>query len=388
MFFLIPTATDAPSYHWPFATIGMIVFNCVVLGLQFAFPEAAEFFILRYQVFNPIAWFSSCCMHAGIIHLLGNMVLLAICGWVIEGKVGWWKFLLIFFAIGVPANIFEQLVMFSFSDGGSLGASGVIYGMLAITMIWAPENNITFTYFGVFFFRPIAGAFSISIMAFCFVMIGIEFLTVWFSFFKMSSALLHLMGVVPGALIGYLTVKLRLVDCEGYDLLSVQSGNAGKRVRTRAQDRENKERRKQLREEAAELEQDGLNRVESYIRDGHFEMAVHKFRMLRRKNSSLVMTELQYVALINGLSSKPKTEPLAIELMKSYLEHYETLKITLVLKLAKYALKHEGRPKKCLEILRQLEGETLGGKQRKQAQAMIQLARREIAEGSLDLSEQ
>ena len=111
MFFVIPIGTDAPCYHLPYATFGMIVLNCIVLVLQFMFPEAAEYFILRHAVFNPLTWFTSCCMHGGIIHLIGNMILLAICGWIIEGKVGWWKFILIYFAIGVSANAFEHCIM-------------------------------------------------------------------------------------------------------------------------------------------------------------------------------------------------------------------------------------------------------------------------------------
>ena len=84
----------------------MILLNIFVLAMQFAFPEAAEFFILRHAIFNPITWFSSCCMYAVIGHLVGNMIGLAICGLIIEGKVGWWKLILIYFAIGVSANGF------------------------------------------------------------------------------------------------------------------------------------------------------------------------------------------------------------------------------------------------------------------------------------------
>ena len=265
MLIVIPTATDAPCYHFPFATIGMIALNIFILILQFAFPEAAEFFILRHAIFNPITWFSSCCMHAGVGHLFGNMVGLALCGLIIEGKVGWWKFIAIYFGIGVSANAFEHIVMFWISNSGSLGASGVIFGMLAIIMIWAPENKVNLTYCGLLLFYPVFGTITVSIVGFCFFMIGMELLTAWFSFFKMSSAMLHMIGVMPGLVIGYVMVKKRMVDCEGYDLMSVHSGREGQRVMTIAQEREAKETRRRLRSEAKAAEQHGLKRVAAYI---------------------------------------------------------------------------------------------------------------------------
>lgn len=362
----------------------------IVLVLQFMFPEAAEYFILRHAVFNPLTWFTSCCMHGGIIHLIGNMILLAICGWIIEGKVGWWKFILIYFAIGVSANAFEHCIMYWISESGSLGASGVIFGMLAIVMIWAPENEVTLFYFLLLFLFPMHGVFSASIMGFCFVMIALEFLTVWLSFFEMSSALLHMIGVVPGALIGYVTVKRRWVDCEGYDLMSIQSGNAGKRVLTTADERKLKEER-QLAREAAQQEQDnGLARVEDYIAKGHFEVAWRRFQMLNRKNKSLILREDQYVAIINGLQvqTSPQAQALSAktvpEVMRSYLQHYSALRIPITIKLARHVLQVEERPRECIRIMREIEGETLQGKQLKLAKAIIAMAKKQMADGAID----
>lgn len=387
MLFVVPTATDAPCYHFPFATIGMILLNVFVLALQYAFPDAAEFFILRHAIFNPITWFSSCCMHAGISHLVGNMIGLALCGLIIEGKVGWWKFIAIYFAIGVSANAFEHIVMFWFSTGGSLGASGVIFGMLAIIMLWAPENKVTLTFFGLLLFYPIYGSFSVSIVGFCFFMIGMEFLTVWFSFFQMSSAMLHMIGVIPGAVIGYMMVKKRLVDCEGFDLMSVHSGREGQRVMTVAQEREAKEARRRLRAEFKAEEQNGLERVESYIRQGHFEFAWKRFQLLKRNNPTLVLSERHHISIINGLWSNVETRPAAMEVMSSYLDSYTALRVQITLNQARFMLESEDRPRQCMKIVRQIDHESMTGKQLRLAEAIVRKARKRIGEGSLDLAE-
>lgn len=349
----------------------MIALNVIVLILQIIFPEAAEFFILRHAVINPIAWFSSCIMHAGISHLLGNMVLLAICGWVIEGKVGWWKFILIYFAIGVSANVFEQLIMFWFSESGSLGASGVIFGMIAIMMIWAPENELSLTAIGLLLFYPIFYTFNVSIMGFCFFMIAIEFLTVWFSFFQLSSALLHLMGAMPGAIIGYVMVKGRFVDCEGYDLMSIQSGNAGKRVVTRAQEQQIKIQKQQQKIDAANEHSEGLRKFEAYVNDGHYELALNKFRMLQRKKPSLKMPENQMVAIINGLMANPAKKEKAVPVMELYLQNYDTLRVPIQINLARHALASEKSPRKCMQLIKGLAGENLDPGQLKTAKLLI-----------------
>ena len=387
MLIVIPTATDAPCYHFPFATIGMIALNIFILILQFAFPEAAAFFILRHAIFNPITWFSSCCMHAGVGHLFGNMVGLALCGLIIEGKVGWWKFIAIYFGIGVSANAFEHIVMFWISNSGSLGASGVIFGMLAIIMIWAPENKVNLTYCGLLLFYPVFGTITVSIVGFCFFMIGMELLTVWFSFFKMSSAMLHMIGVMPGLVIGYVMVKKRMVDCEGYDLKSVHSGREGQRVMTIAQEREAKETRRRLRSEAKAAEQHGLKRVAAYIRAGHFEFAWKRFGLLRRKNQSLVLNERHLVAIINGLWSKPESKGKAMEVMDFYLKTYTTLRVPIVLNQARFMLESKQRPRQCMKLMRQIDGQSMTGKQLRMAEAIIKKARRKIGEGVLDVAE-
>ena len=163
---LIPYGTDAPIYHLPYATVGMIVLNA---GVSFAVWAATgggwhiateeldetarivEEMMLQYaNGLRPWQWITSNFLHADILHLLGNMFCLWSFGLVTEGKVGWWRFLMIYFGIGVAQCDFEQTLMLSASTGGSLGASSVIYGLLAICMVWAPQNEMSCVF--LFFF--------------------------------------------------------------------------------------------------------------------------------------------------------------------------------------------------------------------------------------------
>jgi len=89
---LIPLNTDAPLYHYPFGTIGLIVANLGCFALTgFGTDSAAlEPWALQYgEGLSPVQWFSSAFAHAGVMHILGNMFFLWGFGLVVEGKLGW-----------------------------------------------------------------------------------------------------------------------------------------------------------------------------------------------------------------------------------------------------------------------------------------------------------
>ena len=91
MFFL-PYNTDAPIYHFPLVTITMIVINVAAFVLTVMYPEAAIAYCLDHgNGLHPIQWITSSFMHAGIIHLVGNMLALWTFGLIVEGKIGWWR---------------------------------------------------------------------------------------------------------------------------------------------------------------------------------------------------------------------------------------------------------------------------------------------------------
>lgn len=380
MLIIFPMSSDVPVYHWPFGTAGMIVLNIVIFVLQCFFPEATDWFAIHYGEINPITWFTSACMHDRYRHLIGNMMVLAICGWVIEGKVGWWRFILIYFTIAGVGGAAGQLVMFFF-EGSSLGASGVMFGLLAIAMIWAPENQVKIGYGGLFFFRPYYGGFDVSIAMLGFILIGFEFVSILFSH------VLHVFGVVPGALIGYMMIRYRQVDCDGYDAISIFTGNRGNRVLTVEQE---KEREIEIAEEkSAEREklESGLAMVERYISKGHHDLAISRFQMLKKKNHAMVMEESQLVRIIQAFDSDEKTKPKTVALIRTYLEHYTRLKIPMTLMLARVLVLINGRPKQGLLALKTLDWRELDATQKSFSRKLVERAQKMIADGVLEVDD-
>ena len=280
---MIPYNTDAPLYHLPIATVGLIVLNT---ALFFAIPSsmveitppmsqvildavfegemegdeplapkegasnllvlpssrnASSGLILSLEYghgLKPWQWLTSIFMHANFLHLLFNMIALWAFGLVVEGKVGLLQFLGIFVGIGVTQSAIEQLLMCFNGVGGSLGASAAIFGILGIAMVWAPRNE--FEVFYLFGFRM--GTIEIPILMYGFLQFALEIFNVVMGQFGISAGVLHLMGFALGLAIGFVWLVRGWVDCDGWDLVTVIKGHEGRDFE-----------RERLEKEAAEL---------------------------------------------------------------------------------------------------------------------------------------
>ena len=210
---IVPLTTDAPLYHKPWGTAGLILVN--LLALLLTPGDAYDDWILAYgDGLHPLQWISSNFLHAGWLHLIGNMLFLWVFGLVVEGKLGWWRFLPLYLGIGVASCLIEQTVMLGVDHGGSLGASGVIFGLIAIALVWAPENRIS-----VFFLGNMK-TYDWPIWGFAALDIACEFISAALDSFKISTPMLHLIGAGCGLGAGVLLLKRGWVDCEGWDWFS------------------------------------------------------------------------------------------------------------------------------------------------------------------------
>jgi len=72
-------------------------------------------------------------LHGGLLHLTLNMYSLYNIGPLIETIYGKTKYLIVYFISGITASIFSYL----FSEGMSEGASGAIFGIVGITLVFA-----------------------------------------------------------------------------------------------------------------------------------------------------------------------------------------------------------------------------------------------------------
>lgn len=226
---IVPISTDAPIYHYPIATVGMIVSNIVIFGISMSIdPDLVRPYLLVLgEGVHPVQWLTHNFLHAGIMHLLGNMIFLWAYGIIVEGKIGPLLFLLSYLGIGFVHGGAIQLAYLGAEEPGQvLGASAIIFGLMAMAMIWAPMNDLTCFYLFIIGFRILSGQWEVHIYIFAILQLVLEGLEVGLSYaFKgdpMSSGLLHISGAFWGVLVGIVFVKAGWVDCEGWDVFSLR----------------------------------------------------------------------------------------------------------------------------------------------------------------------
>ena len=132
----------------PLVTYGLIALNVLVFLVELSGGDA---FIEQWSVVprrliaNPAGdfptIFTSMFMHAGWVHLLGNMLYLWIFGDNVEDVFGHAKYLIFYLLCGVAAT-FAQLVFSTTSNVPNLGASGAIAGVLAAYIVMFPREQV------------------------------------------------------------------------------------------------------------------------------------------------------------------------------------------------------------------------------------------------------
>src|SRR5512140_1083342 len=134
-------------------TFPLVTYALIVLNVLFFFVELSggEPFIMRWAfvpsrfVANPLGdvltLFSSMFMHAGWLHLGGNMLYLWIFGDNVEDRFGPIKFIIFYLLCGLAAT-FAQLAFSLGSNVPNLGASGAIAGVLGAYILLFPQGQV------------------------------------------------------------------------------------------------------------------------------------------------------------------------------------------------------------------------------------------------------
>jgi membrane associated rhomboid family serine protease len=217
--FFFPFNTDAPIYYRPLGTAGLILLNILVFVFTIGSPERMSALALPHgHGLTPLAWITSNFLHGDVFHLLGNMIFLWSFGLVVEGKLGWRQFLSLYLVLGGAECALEQLIYWR-AEGASLGASAAIFGLMAMSLVWAPRNDLSVFYM----FGMRVGVIDVPIVAFALLKL-LESLLFAALAQGRSGEMLHLLGAAVGTAAGFYMLLTQRVDCEGWDLISVMPG--------------------------------------------------------------------------------------------------------------------------------------------------------------------
>lgn len=358
---LFPYSTDAPIYHWPYTTVGLIAINVLVFCFVLTNPEQALPLVLIYgDGLHPTQWFTSNFVHAGIPHLAGNMISLWAFGLIVEGKMGWYKTLALFLGIGAVQCVVEQLLMLGSPGGGSYGASAIIFGFMAISLVWAPENEI----YCMFIYGFRVAQFEVKVMTMVGLMVVLQLVIVFFTGMTITSEMLHLIGAALGFAIGIVILKARWVECENWDVFSVVAGRHRMTSAERAQaDAEAPEARRREEEQREALRKSAIEQIHQIIRDGRPEFAMKIHQRMSREMPGWALPESELRGLIQALHKKSLWSE-SVSLMAEYLAQYPDQGLRMRLKLAQILIIHEHRPAQGLKVMARIDPAALSHTQR------------------------
>lgn len=388
---LIPYSTDAPVYYWPYGTLGLILANVMLfLGVDPAHMAPGGPWILQFGAWiRPDQWLGSMFSHAGIGHLLANMLFLWVFGLVVEGKLGMAKFLACYLGIGVTQAALLQLAMLGYTgpSPGALGASSAIYGLIAMAAVWAPANNISFLYWLTFIHRGV-GDLPISLVAGFYI--GVDFLITLLQGGSMSSSVLHLSGAAIGFPLGVVLLKQGVVDCEGWDLFS-RANLRLKGEKELEQERVKEEQREAERRERSdsligERVIEAQKAIREYLEQGNAVAALTLYRKMSGVGDGLVLDRAERATLVNGLLAAKRwsdAAPFMVEIIEESPERSDPVR----LKLAHLCVVELGRPGRAVDLMRDIDSRGLDESQQALAQKLLAKARRMRLDGHVELDD-
>ncbi len=174
---MIPIRDQIKPRRTPIINYLLIAVNIIVFMLQWSAGANQESMVYEFALI-PASFsdgidlseirdvFTSMFMHAGLMHLLGNMLYLWIFGDNVEDAMGHFKYLLFYLAGGFVASIAHIFINPS-SQIPTVGASGAIAAALGAYLVLYPQSRVaTFIPLGFFMTLRMLPASIVLIMWF------------------------------------------------------------------------------------------------------------------------------------------------------------------------------------------------------------------------------
>jgi membrane associated rhomboid family serine protease len=383
---IIPWSTDAPIYHRPWATIALIVASVAAFALtaRLDYDELEPYMLVHGDGLHPAQWITSNFLHANIMHLAGNLIFLWAFALVVEGKVGFFPFLAIFLGIGFVQCGLEQLVTLGFPQDASLGNSAIVYGLMAMALVWAPKNELGCVWW--FGFR--SGLMDLSILWFSLLYIALEVVQVafWGGLVGVTpvSAVLHLSGAAVGFVLGTALLKLGWVDCENWDLYAVLGHHEGRPkgsvpIKVKGPKANPKAKRKKTADATTSPEERAdaaTRRFRAHLESGSIGEAYASYAKSIRTVAGWMPPDAEWLALIQTLL-EGRDWRAGVTVMEDYLHRSPKPSARVRLRLAQVLVKEQQRPAHALKVLDEIPAgalpenlETAARQLRRQAEQM------------------
>jgi membrane associated rhomboid family serine protease len=153
---MIPLRSTERTYAPAIVTGILIAINTAILLYEETLTRAGmERFVMQWGIvpdrLSLTSLFTSMFLHAGWLHLAGNMLYLWVFGRNVEDLIGSARFLMFYLLCGLSAAV-VHVIFNAFSPTPTIGASGAIAGVMGAYLVKFPRARIiTLVIFIVFF---------------------------------------------------------------------------------------------------------------------------------------------------------------------------------------------------------------------------------------------
>jgi membrane associated rhomboid family serine protease len=353
---------------------------------------------------HPAQWLTHNFLHYGILHLAGNLLFLWAFGIVVEGKLGAWKYLATYLAIGtLHGALVQALLLRSGLEGNAAGASAVVFGLLAICMVWAPRNELNCVVILTIGLRILVYHWDLYYTTVALFYIGEQ--VVWLALRglvggglvggALVSEMGHLSGAFWGTVLAVVLLKAGWVDCEGWDLFALGAKRRklardwNSRVESLERKKENLKRsvKKVARPEPDESSEEraarAVHRVRKLIDAGEIDGALAAYDKAARSLFGWP-PQAELHAMIKAMHAQ-KAEADSIRLMRDHCRHYPAASTKVRLKLALVLIRDRQRPAAALRVLAEIPPGSLPLDLEMARQQLARQAARMQADGVLEL---
>lgn len=218
---LLPYRYDITFTRVPIVNAVLIGITCVT----FIFTEMGIFSDsvvegMMLKDWSPEGMLGNVFLHAGIVHLAGNMVFLWVFGNAVCSTVGNRLYLPLYFGFAITASI----IYLSFSTEPAIGASGAINGVVGMSLVLFPVSRLSVWYMILFpGFFPV-GTFQLR---------SFWMVCIWL-FFDILGVIVggtgigywaHLGGFAAGVFLGLVLLATRVVVTFDTNLWDILTGN-------------------------------------------------------------------------------------------------------------------------------------------------------------------
>ena len=134
----------------PVVTLALVVANVVLFVVELSQGANIDTFVLRWGLVPTdvrdgpaaaITLLTSTFLHAGWVHLVANMVYLAVFGPPVERRLGATRFLVLYFVSGLLGSLAYVLLQ-PLSTVPVVGSSGAIAGVIAANLVLFPGATL------------------------------------------------------------------------------------------------------------------------------------------------------------------------------------------------------------------------------------------------------